>query len=192
MNYKPSMGYMMLCGWVCVMLLMVVIIPGLAVQAEPLPPQTPTASPGVREYLRQGSQYYLMHDYANAIGPYKKALELEKRQPTLDKNTWRVLVDNLGMAYGISGDLKNAIATLEYGISKDKTYPMFYYNLACAYAEMNDLDKTIANLKTAYRYRQNMIEGEDFPDPAQDDSFQRFMHDERFLEALRQMQQECR
>ena len=175
-------------GLFYVLLVMVIIMAGLPVQAQPLPAQTPTAAPGVREYLGQGSQYYLMHDFAKAIGPYRKALELEKKRQTLDKNSWRVLVDNLGMAYGITGDLKNAIVTLEYGISKDMTYPMFYYNLACAYAEMNDLDKAIAHLKTAYRYRQNMIAGETFPDPAQDSSFQRFMHDERFLEALRQMQ----
>ena len=187
MNDKPSLGNKMRHGCFCILLATVISMASPQAQAQPLPPQAPSASPGVREYLRQGSQFYLMHDYAKAIGPYRKALELEKRQATLDKNSWRMLVDNLGMACGISGDLKNSIATLEYGISKDKTYPMFYYNLACAYAEMNDLHKTIAHLKTAYRYRQNMIPGETFPDPAQDESFQRFMHDERFLEILRQM-----
>jgi hypothetical protein len=55
----------------------------------------------------------------------------------------QVLVDNLGMAYGITGDLKKASEIFEYGLSKDDTYPMFYYNLACTYAEMNDLDNTI-------------------------------------------------
>ena len=90
------------------------------------------------------------------------------------------------MAYGITGDLSNAKVTFEYGVSKDSAYPMFYYNLACTYAELNDLDNTIANLRLAFKYRDNMIAGEVFPDPAGDDSFQCFMKNERFLDLLRE------
>ena len=57
----------------------------------------------------------------------------------LDKTLWYVLIDNLGMSYGITGDLQEAKETFDYGVSKDPTYPLFYYNLACTYAEMNDV-----------------------------------------------------
>src|SRR6266481_6217181 len=81
------------------------------------------------DYLEEGSAYYLNHDYKKAIGPYQKALELEKDHSTLDRTLWKVLVDNLGMSYGISGDLKKAKEVFEYGISKDPDYPLFYYNM---------------------------------------------------------------
>jgi len=149
---------------------------------------TPKPSAETMEYLREGSAFYLQHQFKEAIGPYARALELEKKQATLDRTFWRVLIDNLGMAYGMTGDLAKAKETFEYGLTKDKTYPMFYYNLACTYAEMNDLDGAIANLRLGYKYKDNVIAGEQFPDPATDDSFQRFMKNERFLQALHEMQ----
>jgi tetratricopeptide (TPR) repeat protein len=136
------------------------------------------------QYVSQGSAAYLKQDYKKAIQLYGKALELEKKEPTLEKNVWRVLVDNLGMSYGISGDNKKAKEIFEYGLSKDDKYPMFYYNLACAYAEMNDLDNAIANLKRAFENRDNMIPGERIPNPATDDSFSRFLKNEKFRRAL--------
>jgi tetratricopeptide (TPR) repeat protein len=137
--------------------------------------------------LEEGSRSYLKRDYRGAIGPYAKALDLQKKQVTLDRTLWHVLIDNLGMAYGISGDLKRAKETFEYGLSQDKTYPMFYYNLACTYAEMSDVDRAIANLRLAFQYKANVLAGEQVPDPRLDDSFQRFAESERFNDALREM-----
>ena len=45
--------------------------------------------------FQEGSRYFLAHQYREAIAPYRKAFEIEKNTPTLDKNLWRVLVDNL-------------------------------------------------------------------------------------------------
>jgi tetratricopeptide (TPR) repeat protein len=140
-------------------------------------------------YVEEGSAYYIRHDFKKAIGPYSKALELEKKEPTLDKALWHVLIDNLGMAYGISGDLAKAKETFEYGLSKDPLYPMFYYNLACTYAEMNDVDKAIVNLELAFQHKDNLLPGEEIPDPAGDSSFQRFLQNERFRQALRTLGQ---
>lgn len=91
------------------------------------------------ELLQQASRLYLQHDYKGAIGTYSQALELEKVNAKLDKTLWYVLIDNLGMSYGITRDLQEAKETFNYGVSKDPTYPLFYYNLACTYAEMNDV-----------------------------------------------------
>lgn len=152
--------------------------------------QTPAhPSREVMQYLREGSAYFINREYKKSIGPYSMALELEKNQPTLDKNLWRVLVDNLGMAYGVSGDLKKAKETFEYGLSKDVAYPMFYYNLACTYAEMDDLENCIVNLKLAFKYKENMMPGEQMPDPARDSSFQRFLGNQHFRETLREIGQ---
>src|SRR5690242_5849570 len=141
------------------------------------------ANPQTLKFMEDGSRFYLEQDYKHAITPYQKALDLEKKTRTLDETLWRVLIDNLGMSYGISGDLKHAKETFEYGLSKDPKYPMFHYNMACTYAEMSDVDKTITYLKQAFQYKDNMIKGERFPDPWTDDSFQRFMKDEKFVNA---------
>lgn len=143
--------------------------------------------PETRNLMEQGSRFFLERDFKRAIPPYQKALDREKANRTLSETLWRVLVDNLGMAYGISGDLPKAKETFEYGLSKDPKYPMFHYNMACTFAEMNDVDKTIAYLQQAFQYKQNMIKGERFPDPWTDDSFQRFMNNEKFVSALKEL-----
>jgi tetratricopeptide (TPR) repeat protein len=132
----------------------------------------------------EGSKYFLNNQFDKAIGPYQKALDLEKNDRKLESKLWRTLIDNLGMAYGITGDLKSAEDVFQYGISKDPTYPIFYYNMACTYAERNDLDNTVKYLKTAFEYKQNIILGEQMPDPSKDDSFQRFMQNEKFRKLI--------
>lgn len=141
----------------------------------------------VMELMREGSEYFLERDFEKAIVPYQKALDLEKQQRTLEKNLWYVLVDNLGMAYGISGDLEKAKDTFAYGIEKAPDYPMFYYNMACTYGEKDDMDKAIEYLKLAFARRENMIPGEKMPNPATDSSFQRFVNDEKFIAALKEL-----
>jgi len=139
------------------------------------------------KYVSQGSNAYLRQDYTQAIKLYSKALELEKREPTLEKDVWRVLVDNLGMSYGITGNHKKAREIFKYGLSKDNEYPMFYYNLACTYAETNDLDNAIVNLKRAFKYKENMIPGERMPNPETDDSFARYLNNPKFKRALNEL-----
>lgn len=135
-------------------------------------------------YWGEGSTYFKNGQYDKAIVPYRKALDLERTDRKLDEKLWRVLIDNLAMAYGITGDLKSAEEVLQYGISKDPTYPLFYYNMACVSAERNDLDNTMKYLTTAFGYQQNIIPGESMPDPRKDDSFQRFLQDEKFRKLI--------
>lgn len=147
----------------------------------------PASSKLAMQYMQQGSEYYLQRDYKGAIVPYQKALDLEKQGAKMDKIWWRVLVDNLGMSYGITGDLDKARETFEYGISKDDEYPMFYYNMACTYGEMDNEEKAIEYLRGAYERKENMIEGERFPEPATDSSFKKFMKSAKFTAALVEM-----
>lgn len=134
--------------------------------------------------FQEGSRYFLAHQYREAILPYRKAFEIEKNTPTLDKNLWRVLVDNLGMAYGIAHDLTSARETLTYGVSKDPDYPLFYYNLACVAAEKGDLPDTENYMKLAFERRENRIPGETFPDARVDDSFQKLLLQKEFRQFL--------
>ena len=134
--------------------------------------------------LKEGSKYYLQGDYPHAIEHYESVFEAEKAHPGLAPTSLRVLVDNLGMAYGITGNLLRAKEIFEYGVSRDPTYPLFYYNLACTYAELDNLGMTKENLTRAFQYRRNMIAGEKMPDPRQDSSFQNFMQMEDFRKFL--------
>jgi tetratricopeptide (TPR) repeat protein len=158
--------------------------PGTRSTAKPVGQVNTAPSASSNELFKKGSVFFLQRDYRNASVYYQQALDLEKQKPALQHNLWRVLIDNLAMSYGIPGDLEHAQETLEYGVSKDPTYPNFYYTMACVYAEMNDLDHTLSNLRTAFKYKNNVIAGEQLPDPRSDDSFQRFKSDERFQKLI--------
>jgi tetratricopeptide (TPR) repeat protein len=146
-----------------------------------------SADPETRKLFEEASKSFLVRDYQRAAPLYQAALDREKEKRTISENMWRVLVDNLGMSYGIPGDLKKAKEIFEYGLSKDPKYPMFHYLMACTYAEMEDVDNTIKYLRQAYQYKDNMIKGETFPDAWTDDSFQRFMKNDKFVNALKEM-----
>jgi tetratricopeptide (TPR) repeat protein len=134
--------------------------------------------------FQEGSRYFIAHQYRESIRPYQKALEIEKSTPTLDKNLWRVLIDNLSIAYGITHDLTSAREALTYGVSKDPDYPLFYYNLASIAAEKGDLLDTENYLKLAFERRENLIPGETFPDARVDDSFQKLLLQKEFRQFL--------
>ena len=159
------------------------ILKSIHLQASPsetVQTRTP-AKPSSMHLLSIGNALYQQHKYAEAIPPFQKAFDLEKAQPQLDRILWRGLIDSLGMAYGMTGHLTKAKATLEQGIQADPTYPMFHYHLACTFAEMNDLDHAMQSLRTAFRHRKNQNPGEErMPDPSQNPSFQRFMKNETF------------
>jgi len=145
---------------------------------------TPVPAGNSLRLFQEGSRYFIAHQYREAIAPYRKAFEIEKNTPTLDKNLWRVLIDNLSIAYGITHDLTSAREALTYGVSKDPDYPIFYYNLACVTAEKGDLPDTESYLKLAFERRGNIIPGETFPDARVDDSFQKLLLQKEFRQFL--------
>ena len=160
------------------------------VKLDPDAPATASASQDrdSSSYFAEGSKLYLQQDYSSAAASYQKALELEKQHRTLSEDHFRVLVDNLGMSYGMMGKLSEAKGTFEYGLTQYAEYPMFYYNLACTYGEMSRMNEALEQLRLAYKYKANMISGETFPDPLKDDSFRYFADKPEFVKAIQQMQ----
>lgn len=152
-----------------------------------LQPSAPAIQKSSLEYMAEGSRYYMAGDYKKAIPPYQRAFDLEKQERKLERKLWIALIDNLGMSYGITGDIKSSQAVFEYGISKEPTYPLFYYNMACGYGELGDEDNAIKWLRPAFKYRANMLEGERFPNPETDSSFAGFRESEKFKKALAEM-----
>lgn len=137
------------------------------------------------ELLIYGNQAYMMKDYKEAISTFEQILETEKSGINMEKTMWLVVVDNLGMAYGISGDLDNSKRVFEYGIKLDPEYPNFYYSLACTYAEMSDLENSLKNLETAYNKKENVIPGETLPNPKTDSSFKKYLNDKQFKQFIK-------
>ena len=131
-----------------------------------------------------GNLYYRRRDFAKAIPQYEKALDIEKQQPSLDRTIRIVLIDQLGMSYGISGNLAKSRQLYEWAVTTEPKYPMFYYNLACTFAEMNNLDKAIENLRSAFKYKDNSLPGESVPDPSTDSSFAKYRDDPTFKAEL--------
>jgi hypothetical protein len=127
------------------------------------------------DYWMAGSAAFAHQDFQRAIPAYAQALALEKQNRALSKTYWYVLVDNLGMAYGITGQLEKAREVFQYGISQEPNYPLFYYNMACYYGEKRDAQNAGVYLKKAFERKANLIAGETMPDPRSDDSFQELL-----------------
>jgi tetratricopeptide (TPR) repeat protein len=136
--------------------------------------------------IAYGTLYFNKEDYIKAAEFYQKALNRysEFGKNDLQKDEWRVLYDQLGMSYGMSGQLDKAKLVLEEGIQKDPEYPMFFYNLACVYAEKGDYENFIGSLTKAIKYKKNMIPGEVFPDPKKDPSFEKYINDKKFKKLI--------
>jgi tetratricopeptide (TPR) repeat protein len=131
------------------------------------------------------SQAYYNRSYPLAIKAYEDVLATEKEKVTINKTAWYLTVDNLGMAYGVSGDLVNSKRIFDYGIKMDPDYAFFYYNLACTYAEMSDIDNAIVNLESAYKIKDKVIAGETLANPKDDSSFSKFQKDKKFIQFLK-------
>jgi tetratricopeptide (TPR) repeat protein len=134
-----------------------------------------------------GSYYFLEKDYLKAARHYESVLERNDPGSALNRNSWRVLIDQLGMSYGLSGELGKAKDLFEWAIAQDAEYPMFYYNLACTFAEMGDLDRALGNLRLAYQTKGNMLPKETFPDPQKDPSFKKLYKDKRYRTELEKL-----
>ena len=84
------------------------------------------------------------------------------------------------MSYGMSGDLKRSREVNEAAILKDPTYPLYYYNLACADAEAGNATAARGHLHQASDRRANTLKGEPFPDPSTDDSILKLKDNKAF------------
>lgn len=141
----------------------------------------------VKKEISVASRLYLQRDFTGAATHYQKALDAEKKSRTLSQRDWRIMVDNLGMSYGLQGNAARAKTIFEYGIKEDPKYPMFHYNLACAWAELDSLPNALPHLKRAYELKKNMLPGEQIPDPRTDSSFKKFRNSPEFKATLEEI-----
>ncbi len=134
-----------------------------------------------------GQTLFEQQKFAESLQPFEKALDLEQAGNKLTSDQHRILVDQLVMAYGMSGDLKKARALLDGAIQQDPEYPLNYYNLACAFAEDGNKSKALANLSLAFQHKGNVLKGEKMPDPRTDSSFQKYVRDDDFIVLMKKL-----
>lgn len=145
------------------------------------------ATPNALLLFEFGKNAYERNQYPAVISHFAKALELEKQTRTLDSARWKEMLNLLGMSYGISGDIVKARQTLQYAISQEPDYPLFYYNMACACAESNDRNGALANLKLAYQHKNGLLKGETLPNPSEDTSFEKLLRNKSFADAVKKL-----
>jgi tetratricopeptide (TPR) repeat protein len=133
-----------------------------------------------------GDVLSLEHKYGAASDAYAAALKNDPNGMLTDEEK-RQVTDQLGVSTALGGNLPKAKTIFEEAIKADPDYPLYRYNLACTYAEMDALDTALQHLREAWKRRKNLPEGERFPDPRQDSSFKRFVNDRRFQDAIRDM-----
>jgi tetratricopeptide (TPR) repeat protein len=114
-----------------------------------------------------GNALFYQQKYQPAIDVYAPLLDEELKDPQLaklleDPEAPLVLIDNLAMAYGISGQYETCLATLDKGIASAPDYPHFHFTRACTYAEMGGReDEALAATEQALRTAMKTLSLED-------------------------------
>lgn len=127
--------------------------------------------PTVEDNLFMGNLYCIsqMHEFCyQCLG---SAYEKEKKMPSLKKELRIALVENYSNILRLKGDFQKAVEVLDYGLSKDPNYPMYYWVRARILADYGDEDGTVNMLKKAVENREHTLSGEKLPDPRNDDAF---------------------
>jgi hypothetical protein len=139
----------------------------------------PHSKPSFSDALFYATILWDHHNPNGAAKAYEVALT---RVDTSDNPAmWRrVVVDQLAMSYGMTGDLKRSRAINETAIAKDPNYPLYYYNLACADAEEGNAVAAREHLQQAFDRRANTLPNEQLPDPAVDDSLLKLKTNKQF------------
>jgi tetratricopeptide (TPR) repeat protein len=140
--------------------------------------------PTTEDYFILGSIFFSkLSNPKNAAPYYQRAFDSLPSGPPADEKSLilrRVLVDQLVMSYGMTGDLKQSRAVANKAITEDPDYPLNYYNLACADAEQGKTADAKLHLQQAFDRKANTLPGETLPDPTKDDSILKLKEDKTF------------
>ena len=96
-------------------------------------------APQFKDLFLYAQILYQHHMYGPAAPVYEKALAKLNEDSGSTQTMKRVITDQAGMSYGMSGNIAKARAIFERAVAADPDYPLYYYNLACADAEEKNL-----------------------------------------------------
>jgi predicted Zn-dependent protease len=138
-----------------------------------------------RMYL--GQSLFREEKFSQAIVPYEQVRALERSGTKLSQTQHRILGDQLAMAYGLGGRSSDAKALLQESVRTDPGYPLNYYNLACVSSDEDDKAGVLKNLSLAFQHKDQVLPGEQMPDPASDPSFKKYARDTDFRALLERL-----
>jgi tetratricopeptide (TPR) repeat protein len=139
----------------------------------------PAFQPTVTDKYTYANVLYRTRQYKAAIPAYQDFLaNVPNAKNTLSVR--RVATDNLGMSLGLTGDVAGARRIFQDAIHKDGSYPLYYYNLACADAEQLDAASARTHLEQAFSRKKNLIPGESMPNPTTDESLLKLKSNQSF------------
>lgn len=165
-----------------------VMTPPNAEKAEKLFSEAATLAPDwVLPQFGLGDLHYVMKRFTPAAEAYEKARELDNKKRQLEREQRRDLLDQLGLSYAYARKWDKAEKVYKAAVEEDPEYPIYEYNLSCVYAEKGDLDTALQHLKRAWEFKDNMPEGQPFPDARTDDSWREFWEHPKFKDAVRDM-----
>jgi predicted Zn-dependent protease len=132
----------------------------------------------------EGDILFILHRLDEASAVYQTVRTLDDAQHKLTADQRHQLISQQGILLLLSKKYTEAVTFFEAALKTDSNYPLYYYNLASAYAYNNDLEHSLANLKKSWELRSFLPESKDFPDPRQDAAFQKFLKDPKFQAAV--------
>jgi tetratricopeptide (TPR) repeat protein len=134
-------------------------------------------------------EFDMSHQYQAAAPMFETALDRLAADAHLsDKTTIRrVFTDQVGIGYGMSGNLAKARTIFLKGIAKDPGYASYYHNLVCADAGESNFSDAKTHLREAFARKANAIRGETLPDPMHDDSFLPYRGNKEFWTFLEKL-----
>jgi len=139
----------------------------------------PQAKPTFRDAFLYATVEWKKEQIKGSALAYADALKLVDSSD--DPVKWRrVTTDQLSMALGMSGDIQQSRAVNEAAIKRDPSYPLYYYDLACADAEEGKVDAARVHLQQAFDRKANTLPGEILPDPSKDDSILKLKDNKEF------------
>ena len=150
----------------------------------------PAYTPAFADVFQYAQVLSVLGQYKAAAPTFEKALSMIPASGAPFSSATvahRIVTDQTGIAYGMAGDLHKSRLIFEAAIARDPFYPLYYYNLACADAEQNNLPVARRHLQQAFARKANLNPGESMPNPTTDDSFQPFKENKdfwTFLESL--------
>ena len=112
--------------------------------------------PGGTQTVREADARYGEALLAQRKGDLKRAEALYQKVLTLDSGHVRAL-NNLGVVYMAQKKREKAIAVLGRAVVLKRDYVDPYYNLACLYAQANELNESLWYLKVAATIDGNVI-----------------------------------
>jgi len=134
---------------------------------------------------------FLHHEYSAAAPIFERGLTMVPPDGAPFKSATlarRVMRDQAGMSYGISGNLTKSRSIFEKGIADDPSYPLNYYNLACADAGEKKLSDARRHIQQAFDRKANVNPGERMPVPTEDDSFLPYKGNREFWAFLQEIE----